>query len=734
MRTLGSQRLAARSMRSWLQLALIVAALIAIYSGLCSKAYAVESASPGPMAAAHAAIESQCSQCHVPLLGTPDHKCLACHTALQRQIASKRGFHSTIGQATCVSCHRDHKGRDHVLSGTPSNFDHKLASFALVGKHVDLPCAACHKTSAGQTKWKGIGSACAACHQDKVHRGAFGPSCGSCHGNEGWKPLSYKLEDHSTSMKGGHSTQTCVNCHKAGGRLTKRLDCDGCHKQAHGGVSVGCARCHDVAGWKKASFDHSFCTCKLPGKHFSAPCLSCHTGFKFANTPFECQGCHEKDRKHEPLGPCSRCHSALSWKTKQFDHNRSFVGFAIEGKHSPVACEQCHTKPNKFKLPSKECASCHKVPQHGDFGKCESCHQTAGFAPSSFDHQTTRMPLVDGHQVVACQNCHLAKVLAPKPAQLQQCSTCHADVHQGQFAKANTPRLCTECHGTKSWKPSNFSLAQHANTKFALTGKHAAMACVGCHPNGGFVATPTQCAQCHLDQRHNSRMGAQCERCHQAAGWKPVPGFDHKKETTFALERGHAKRACASCHNADGLRFTKMPIDKKITTACQSCHQPRHGDQFGPGCTTCHNMDTFAAPKNFDHARKTGFPLEQRHAVIACSNCHDRSKFAKVPTSCRGCHGDPHRGANGYECQDCHAADRWRVIRFDHSQTSYPLEGYHNTVACGRCHTNPNWIGVPTQCITCHAGDRPPTQEHVGKNECADCHVPLSWKAIINGN
>jgi hypothetical protein len=721
---------------AWLTLCMLV--LIDFAALGLSRAQDV--VSPGPLSSAHAAIENQCTLCHVPLQGTPDAKCLACHTVLARQITAKRGYHSGIVTTPCTSCHQEHKGRHHAIAPEPENFDHRLAKFELLGKHRELKCASCHQTT-GPAKWTGLGTTCISCHVDKVHRGSLGSSCASCHSNERWKPVAYQREDHTTSMKGGHAAATCVDCHKSGARLAKQLACTVCHKPPHPGASVtrGCTTCHEVASWNKTTYAHSFPSSKLPGTHLQSTCLSCHPGFTFERTSFRCARCHEKDIKHEPLGPCDKCHSASTWESPTIDHSTASIGFALSGKHEQVACAQCHTKPGpgsktlqSFKVASTKCASCHAIPAHGDFGKCESCHQTTGFAPSSFRHDSTRMPLIDKHQQVACQNCHAAKVAAAPSDVVQACNTCHVDTHHGQFVSASGSPPCSQCHNAKGWKPSLFGFVQHASTAFPLSGQHIVTTCGECHRSGSYAATPTACAQCHIDTRHNTRLGSACQRCHQAGSWKAVTGFDHRKETGFALERGHAKRACTSCHNANGSRFTSLPLDKRVTSACQTCHQPRHRDDFSSNCLLCHTLDTFEVRQKYDHARETGFALEQRHAVIECSSCHDRSKYVKTPTTCRGCHGDPHRGSNAYECEDCHRADRWRVIRFDHSQTSYPLEGHHNVTACGRCHTNPNWLGVPTQCITCHAGERPPTRDHIGKNECSDCHVPLSWKAIVN--
>ena len=105
-----------------------------------------------------------------------------------------------------------------------------------------------------------------------------------------------------------------------------------------------------------------------------------------------------------------------------------------------------------------------------------------------------------------------------------------------------------------------------------------------------------------------------------------------------------------------------------------------------------------------------------------------------INRACRTCHGDPHRGGNAFDCADCHRADRWRIVRFDHDLTAYPLVGRHRIAACGGCHTNPTWTGVRTDCVACHALDRPRTADHAGEITCEDCHTTTTWRVSRGGS
>jgi len=287
---------------------------------------------------------------------------------------------------------------------------------------------------------------------------------------------------------------------------------------------------------------------------------------------------------------------------------------------------------------------------------------------------------------------------------------------------ARAARGCPDCHTTLGWRPSTISVAAHAGFGYPLRGAHASTACQGCHAGGAFVGAPRACAGCHPDVRHRGRFGSDCAGCHDEIAWSRTARFDHAR-TGFPLDNAHAPLGCAACHGTDGLRLAGVAAP----TACQTCHGAPHGKQFGARCTECHTTATWRKTPPFDHAARTDFPLELRHATLRCLSCHDVRRPA-LSGACRTCHGDPHRGSNSFDCSDCHRADRWRVIRFDHDLTSYPLAGRHRVAACGGCHTNPSWTGVRSDCVACHAFDRPRTQDHLTKLTCDDCHTPTSWR------
>lgn len=379
---------------------------------------------PGVLSRAHDDFAGDCDRCHLAFSGVPDAKCLACHEVLATRLAEDRGFHAQVQAKPCMECHPDHRGLNARLTTDEAlaSFNHALTGFPIEGSHKALGCDKCHTAPLGQ-----MADACAECHDDP-HSSARGPDCGACHDDTGWLHDLKTLEAHVTAMDGGHRGLTCEDCHLHGEHLRAKVPCARCHDRAHGGTASPCEDCHQVQGFKPASFDHGPCTCAFPGKHQTVECLACHEGFRFTDTPTLCSGCHEDDRPHQPLGECARCHDALSWKENRFDHDKS--KFPLRGSHLAVSCVQCHAGMGQGQLSQVQfrgvptaCAGCHAeagMNAHGDFGACERCHRPdppggGGFSSSSFDHASIGFPLTGRHADTPCQTCHAEKVKGYMP-------------------------------------------------------------------------------------------------------------------------------------------------------------------------------------------------------------------------------------------------------------------------------------------------------------------------------
>lgn len=703
------------------------------------------STAPGPPSRAHADTADNCDRCHMPFKGLPNEKCLSCHQDLKK-------FHAAVAAQKCSACHTEHKGADadQTKASARASFNHELTGMPLVGAHQKVACKTCHTKPISQ-----MADSCAGCHKD-THQGALGTTCTACHKSEAWKPALHLLGQHKLSMEGGHAKTQCVSCHAKGANLKPVVACTACHEQAHGGTTASCDGCHDVKAWTPAKFDHAFCTCTLPQLHQTVSCLGCHKGWDFTHAPTLCSGCHEQKRKHEPLGECSLCHSAVSWKKNQFNHNKS-AKLKLTGLHLEVACESCHPPLGatlKFRGVPMQCEGCHQKKgdrAHGNFGPCAKCHAADGFDKSTFGHASTGFPLIGKHAKANCKACHEAKTKGypsqPKKAAVggwlhgalasnvlmaaaphvkePACSHCHEDPHQGSTTATGE---CSACHTSEVWKPTTFTVERH--TGFPLTGKHATTACKLCHTDSKLNDAPKVCAQCHVD-RHAGRFGEACEQCHSTTAFKPVVGFEHTR-TGFTLAGGHAKVTCAGCH--EGKRGKALAAATKV--GCETCHHAPHGPELGADCAACHDpaKGPFSGARGmtFAHVQKTGFALERRHAVLPCGACH-KSEGPPPSARCAECHADPHSGQLSQGCDDCHLADRWRLVRFDHDRTGWPLRGRHFMAPCASCHTAQRWVGLVDECWDCHANDaargkaKNASAHPFGALDCAACHTSM-WK------
>jgi hypothetical protein len=341
-----------------------------------------------------------------------------------------------------------------------------------------------------------------------------------------------------------------------------------------------------------------------------------------------------------------------------------------------------------------------------------------------------------------CTQCH------PSGGQLSQekCIACHTEIgarvskQKGYHGKMpDAQRACETCHHDHQgrsfelieWVPSKKEFP-HEKTGWALSGKHAKVACEDCHqprritqPDAKkllehpqkketYLGLPTACASCHFDE-HRAQLGRRCQACHAPTGFAEAKGFNHQK-TDYPLTGAHKSVACKECHPT--LTDTKTPKDafpapvsmsfakysKVAHGTCEDCHADPHQGQLGPQCDSCHVTESWATLKNVDtnlsFHDKTRYPLRGMHKLAPCRGCH--GPFGKEPAKykelafekCTDCHADAHLGqltqaSAAQGCEGCHSVDGFLPPRFelaDHQKTSYPLEGAHRVAACSGCH------------------------------------------------
>jgi len=594
------------------RLFLLAAALAA------TRAAAADLFSPGELSRAHQALEGMgsCTKCHEAGEQLSPARCLECHGELKARLDQGQGFHGHLPPAerTCQSCHHEHMGRDNALvdwgNGGQKGFDHARTGFTLKGKHRALDCARCHDPrriedplvkaalakQPGRKTFLGQPQACAACHFDE-HRGQLGADCQRCHTEDAWKTV--RGFDHARTafpLTGKHARVDCAKCH-----LPQPADA--------GGVPATVTPPRNAAGFMK-----------LKGLAFQS-CADCH-----------------KDPHQDRFGQtCQGCHTTEDWKrvTSGGGEQRAFhekTRFPLKGAHALVACVACHGPapgaPAKFRgLAFERCIDCHADSHVGqiaglsparaapDAKTCDRCHTLDGYLPARFeleDHDRTGFKLEGAHRAVSCARCH------PKDPQLasrvpvavrtaleayrrplrvslarfdiphaQDCRSCHKDPHAGQFANRVEQAGCTSCHQVTSFRTVKFDHAK--DSIFALTGKHAQVACGSCHrPDAAGVVRYrpliAACATCHADP-HAGQFAARgqpadCTRCHDTAEWKQVKFVHQPPFTTFQLTGKHRALDCARCHPAVQVAGTPVRRYRPLPTKCQGCHDDFHKGAF----------------------------------------------------------------------------------------------------------------------------------------------------------
>lgn len=600
----------------------------------------------------------------------------------------------------------------------------------------------------------------------------------------------------------------CLTCHApVADRIAKRAgvhkdvkdDCVSCHAE-HAGVDG------QLRPFNDAQFDHEkVAGFALTGKHALGPqrCAACHKTRSYLTISSACSSCHTDVHKGKFGASCASCHSTSAgfkqFNAQQFDHSKA--AFPLTGSHRAVMCASCHTvggvtiyKGTKF----ASCSDCHRDPHRSSFGgSCASCHVADAWRTKKIDHAKTAFPLAGRHAAVDCVSCHTQPAMKVKP-KADTCATCHADPHKGSFKQD-----CKACHSEAGWTNAPFD---HTQTKFSLTGKHAGLACEKCHartpsangmalatsrgpasrpPSGGATARPSAvpgsgsasrpvpgarpvattrttdfgglsmaCASCHSDV-HDGELGAACETCHTADGFKR-PTYSHPRFAEF-FGGQHASVTCEKCHQPQVSQPIARPVRtgqpllavkyKAATTACASCHKDVHLGQEAAACESCHSVQTAKfAVSNFAHATKTAFPLTGRHESTACAKCHKVEtgafpagqgtavRFKGVGKQCAACHDDVHLGQFKDACETCHQTSVFKIPKYSH-RNAKKLSGFfvgsHQRAACDACHKPsagqfPKARGtaikfaIDAGCVSCHK------DVHRGAlgADCGSCHHP----------
>ena len=475
-------------------------------------------------------------------------------------------------------------------------------------------------------------------------------------------------------------------------------------------------------------------------------CESCHKRFDRAAQDRLCGDCHKdiaadvRDRlgyhgRQKPQA-CKTCHTDHKGRTarivdldpKKFDHRQT--DWVLKGKHAETKCADCHKTGVKWREAPQDCNSCHKkddVHKGGLGVKCADCHNEKSWKEvAAFDHDKTRFALTGKHDDVKCADCHKTREYRETP---RTCIGCHKKDdesnkgHKGQFGTG-----CEKCHDTKGWKPQTFR--HDVDTKYPLRGKHRDVKCTDCHTTPLYrTKTATECVACHKKdddgpKGHKGNLGRDCAACHTERDWKEPAKFDHDK-ARFALLGKHVDVKCTDCHKT--AEYRDAPSD------CYSCHKKddKHERTLGEKCADCHAERSWKDTQGLFVHDRTRFPLRNAHAAkkVECKGCHrDLKSLRDTARDCLSCHkkDDKHEGTLGARCEQCHDDAKWKVTRYDHGRTRFPLAGGHIGVECKDCHKSLRFREASRECVACHVKDDV-HKERFG-TQCASCHNVRDWR------
>lgn len=231
-----------------------------------------------------------------------------------------------------------------------------------------------------------------------------------------------------------------------------------------------------------------------------------------------------------------------------------------------------------------------------------------------------------------------------------------------------------------------------------------------------FAALAEPPAKLTPSPRHPQADGVtRCDLCHSTAGWDQAR-FAHER-TGFPLEGAHQQARCRSCH--------RKSLSQKLGQLCSGCHRDPHRGQLGQRCDGCHDANGWRSRFSADAHRRTAFPLEGRHALIPCAECHGEARersFARPAYGCQSCHADDYaRTSAGASldhvalrlpetCEDCHSAFRFTPAKFPQHDVCFELSaGDHANLRCGSCHGS---IPASTHFGSCDSGSA----------RCTTCH------------
>lgn len=569
-----------------------------------------------------------------------------------------------------------------------------------------------------------------------------------------------------------HDNDFCTSCHvmtvpfrKFTASEHSTLGCHDCHRQgmidnmkelyvwvtarpeeipAHAPVpNTICAECHvqndPDSTWKRivATAGHAVHLNPVSPAMREMDCVTCHGQevhrFKPATETCAQSGCH--DRIDIQLGRmagqtslhCSSCH-VFTAAAAEADSTRSARAALVPATDQCLECHEMREKMADF-VPENDphkgvCGDCHNPhEQTTPAGAFQSC-ATSGCHARSDTLTAMHRGLTGRHRLETCGACHAAHTWKTDGV---RCESCHSGISD-PAVRVRPRRSASAAGGASSppaahpalqpitWQPSPRPPDRRAATSGPPRRPIARQAGVAFVPH----------AAGRLQRRRDPPAAALISPVISPRdGPAPREPLKQARDTTSRFEHAeHRSVSCTTCHSTQvehgALRVTAR--------RCSACH---HADNaVGRDCARCH------AAADLPPSREIATPMQltvpttaatsrplafahERHASLACGDCHANTITRSVDKTCASCHTDHHQAVR--DCTSCHVPSRATHTRAVHL-TGCGGSGCHDSEATPATSTARN------VCLACHAEQK----AHIPGRDCATCHL-TSWPTVATG-
>ncbi|MBS0374895.1 MAG: hypothetical protein JSR73_09950 [Proteobacteria bacterium] len=581
---------------------------------------------------------------------------------------------------TSASCETCHVGTGSSIAATPVPNGAKFSGSAM--SHAGLTtCVGCHGPTVAQGTFYGVTKLIVMPPTSPMGSTSHIPSataCESCHG----APAGLVPGSSAKSVPGSGFLSPLPTT-----------------AQIHGGISGGCAACHEGGNTWLDMGQYPIVPAAL-----SSVATTQYTGFQ--TRPGAVAGPFViADRAHPTSGDCSACHARTDY----------FEGQLKPANHIPTAasaaCNNCHTSTDFSQLPTLANIHLYAPSTSANCSQCHGASVAAGFAIPAANFSIVTLPANHVPTSASCEQCHvgtgssIAATPVPNGAKFSGSAMSHAGI-----------TTCVGCHGP-TVTPASF-----AGITVIVTMPPTSPVGAAAH-----IPSGTACEGCHLGAAPSALVPA------NAAHLAPGTAFATPVPTTAMIHAGLTS-GCAACHEAGSvwMDVAKYPIAPTAVTGlsttqytgfqtrpvaaagtynvadaahptsgdCSQCHTgtsyftaqaepPNHIPTLpGAACATCHTTaGNFAV-------YTTNLTTLHTAVVSTCSSCHADGKgpfaaatgFTIVQMSTRGVHIPITNVGAPVECNGCHKS----VTAFSGTLMSHSAIGDTALAAtgnaCDACH------------------------------------------------